>query len=156
MRKELVLALGLMIIVLIVSGCGKKAESDNCADAIDKDNCYTELAKEKMDLEVCKKIGDYAPKVQCVNDVITERFEGFDCETLDPDEARDLCFFFTGIHLRQENICDRIINLDLRDNCYYDLFNYKDCVSSATCDKVNNETIREQCKYITGARSILK
>lgn len=125
---------------------------DTCLSAgeqIDKDICYkTRSADEDItDYTFCNVINDWVLRDDCYENVFTRIARSVDCEGIEERDIRDSCLMVDGISTGPY-ICDKIINLDKRDKCYFEItksLSYPADIEQTICTNINNEALEEEC-----------
>ncbi|MEM3555374.1 MAG: hypothetical protein QXF56_01480 [Candidatus Micrarchaeia archaeon] len=74
------------------------------------------------------------------------------CSFIFSDSLRDNCNLRFAIQLNDSTLCMRIIKDETRDNCYHTL---APVMGIATCNKIENQTLRKQCRLELGDDTVL-
>jgi hypothetical protein len=74
------------------------------------------------------------------------------CSFIYSDSLRDSCNLRFAINLTDPSLCAIISNKDVKDDCYHTI---APTVGIATCDKIENATLRKACHLELGDESVL-
>ncbi len=143
MRKEMLLVLGLMIIVVFAAGCGKNEVTDSCAAAADKDNCYLLAANQTVNIELCKNIVDKDVRTLCNVNCLWRIYTNIDCESFETETEKDDCYYFVGTYIRDEKTCDKIADITKSGMCY--MVVAEESAKENICDKIDIQEQKDYC-----------
>lgn len=74
------------------------------------------------------------------------------CSFIFSDSLRDSCNLRFAINLTDPSLCERISNKDVKDDCYHTI---APMAGIATCNKIENDTLRKKCHLELGDESVL-
>jgi hypothetical protein len=135
---------GGVVPVTQATGCSALGTSD----AIDQ--CYLGRVTTEgiTDITFCDKIVGSGSKEDCYYQIFNKTKDTVNCTTMTNLEVRDTCDMVLGIEKMYFPYCDKIINLDKRDNCLYGITSRKifsSDVQADTCCRIYNEERRKEC-----------
>jgi hypothetical protein len=142
----------LTILVIFLSACTNVSQtaspSEPCMNLIekDRDDCFRNLAiKTGDDLpNICAKISDKEKMTSCLLELVDWKYHPYDCNMFESEEDRDECYMMIGANMKKLEICDRIINQNLKDNCYKENVIYFN-LDKESCGKIQDESIKTMC-----------
>jgi hypothetical protein len=158
MRKKILVIICLVILAVLAMGCGKRGDvpaagpksCDSLVNYAESDPCYLLMiaSEDIRDVAFCDRIVQGGIKEDCYYQIFNKTKETVNCTVIQAAGLRDTCNMVMGIEKMYAAFCDKIINLDKRDNCYYGIASqerFPPEIQNELCNKIYNEKRRNEC-----------
>lgn len=100
----------------------------------------------------CYQITDRNAGDRCYYNDAIEKNNLTACSFIFSSSLRDSCNLRFAINLTDSSLCERIGNKDTKDDCYHTI---APVAGIATCNKIENDTLRKKCHLELGDESVL-
>lgn len=100
----------------------------------------------------CEEIKDKTEADRCYYNSAILKNNLTACSFILSNSLRDSCNLNFAIQLNDSTLCVRILDDAARDNCYHTL---APVIGIATCNKIENKTLRKQCRLELGDDTVL-
>lgn len=105
--------------------------------------CYEEFARNRKDPSFCEKIKEEPGAIRCYSDLATLLKDLSLCEKIDWRQ-RDSCFLGYAKENVEAAVCEKIITVWIKDNCYREIAQITG--NSSLCEKIKNLEERKSCQ----------
>ncbi|HLD48870.1 MAG TPA: hypothetical protein VJB11_00745, partial [archaeon] len=120
MKIKLLFLAGLIVFVVVVSGCTSNTNNSipECEKNKDYNQCVFDIAKEKQNPLLCDKINSTYIKNICYEAVSKIKNDSSVCENINDKYEKDNCYLSYSIIKKDSSVCEKILSQISKDICY--------------------------------------
>ncbi|MFH1239750.1 MAG: hypothetical protein V1672_00880 [Candidatus Diapherotrites archaeon] len=127
-----------------IMGIAGKYENASICKEVSRDqrtNCYVLVAELKNDADICSEAGTDADR--CYEQYARDKKDALICDKISEINYRENCYSNLASELLDPELCNEIKSISMKDSCYFNMA--MRLGDSSYCDKITNESQKQNC-----------